>query len=110
MVRECVSGSYDGARFWDPETGETILGPLKLTNVEAAVCSPDETMIAAGGTGDLEDIGFIKIWNTNTGKLVINLGFTEPVLCLETEKRSFSGQMMAKLAYGMQPLGSMLQF
>jgi hypothetical protein len=46
--------------------------------VEAAV---DGTMIAAGGDGDLEDIGFIKSWNANTGRFVRNIGFTEPVLC-----------------------------
>jgi WD40 repeat protein len=50
---------------WDAETGETILGPLVLTYVEAAVYSPDETMIATGGWA--EDIRFIKIWNVNTG-------------------------------------------
>jgi WD40 repeat protein len=75
-----VSGSYGGTVWvWDAETGETILGPLKLTNVWAAVYSPDETMIAAGG------LGGIKIWNANGGKLVINLERSEPaepVFCL----------------------------
>jgi hypothetical protein len=50
-----------------------------LINVEAAV---DGTIIATGGDGDLEDIRFIQIWNANTGKLVINPGFIEPVLFL----------------------------
>jgi hypothetical protein len=49
----------------DAETGEAILGPLKLTYVEAAVYSRDEIIIV---TGWAEDIGFIKIWNANTGK------------------------------------------
>jgi WD40 repeat protein len=77
-----VSGSNDGARVWNAETGETILGPLKLTDVWAVVYSPDETMIAAGGDGDSVDIGFIKIWNANTGKLVINIGPTGKAYCL----------------------------
>jgi WD40 repeat protein len=48
--RRAVSGAYDGTvRMWDAETGKTILGPLELANVGAAVYSPDETMIAAGG-------------------------------------------------------------
>jgi WD40 repeat protein len=80
-----VSGSYGGTVWvWDAETGETVLGPLKLTNVWAAVYSPDETMIAAGGWGGA-DTGCIKIWNSNAGKLVINLERSEPtglVYCL----------------------------
>jgi hypothetical protein len=46
-----VSGSYDGIRVWDAETGETILGPSisELTYAEAAVYLPGETMVAARG-------------------------------------------------------------
>jgi WD40 repeat protein len=72
--RRVVAGSYDGIiRVWDVETGETILrvGPLELTNMHTAVYSPDKTMIATGGRAS--DIGFIKIFDPNTGKLVKNL-------------------------------------
>ncbi|KAJ8596892.1 RNA-binding domain-containing protein [Rhizopogon salebrosus TDB-379] len=69
VISPCLSGDAKGrewrVRVWDAETGETILGPLVLTYVEAAVYSPDETMIATGGWA--EDIRFIKIWNVNTG-------------------------------------------
>jgi WD40 repeat protein len=77
--RRVVSGALDGTvRVWDAETGEsTIPEPLEFDRVRAAIYSPDETMIAAGGgADDSGDIGFIKIWNANTGKLVKNL---EPV-------------------------------
>jgi WD40 repeat protein len=82
--RRVVCGANDGIRVWDAETGETILGPLEFGGVNAVVYSPDETMIAAGGSNDSEDIGSIKIWNANTGKLVINLEPTRevPVHCL----------------------------
>jgi WD40 repeat protein len=54
-----VSRSYDKTvRVWDAETGETIIGPLELTYVEADVYSPDERMI------------FNQIFDANTGKLV----------------------------------------
>jgi WD40 repeat protein len=71
--RRVVSGAWDRTvRVWDAETGEnTILEPLEFNRVWAAIYSPDETMIAAGGGKDSEDpTGFIKIWNANTGKLV----------------------------------------
>jgi WD40 repeat protein len=75
--RRAVSGAYDGTvRMWDAETGKTILGPLELANVGAAVYSPDETMIAAGG------MEFIKIVDANTGKLAINLEPIGEVDCL----------------------------
>jgi WD40 repeat protein len=82
--RRVVSCAYDDGtvRVWDVETGETKLGPLKFGNVEAVVYSPDETMVAAGGGPN--EIGFIKIFDANTGKLVKNLE-QEPsgtVICL----------------------------
>jgi WD40 repeat protein len=79
---------------------------LEFGGVHAVVYSPDETMIAAGGSNDSEDIvGSIKIWNASTGKLVINLEPTRevPVSCLAwpgTERRLFRGQTIAKLGYG----------
>jgi WD40 repeat protein len=72
--RRVVScGYYDHeVRVWDAETGDAVLGPLKLATVTAAVYSPDETMIAAGGRSR-HDIECIKIWNANTGKSVTNI-------------------------------------
>jgi WD40 repeat protein len=68
----------DGARVWDAaqETGETTLVLFKLesNNVQAVVYSPDETMITAAGSSGKEAIGLIKIFDANTGRLVINLG------------------------------------
>jgi hypothetical protein len=73
--------------------------------VEAAV---DGTMIAAGGDGDLEDIGFIKIWNANTGKLVSNPGFTASALPGDGKTLSkilLSGPLSAKpVLTGAQPM------
>jgi WD40 repeat protein len=101
--RRVVSGSYGGIiRAWDVETGETILqvGPLELTNMHTAVYSPDETMIATRGRDPgPEDIGFIKIFDPNTGKLVKNLESTD-VSCLawpEDGKTLISGSDNGKI-------------
>jgi WD40 repeat protein len=94
-----VSGSYDGVRVRDAETGKTILGPLECDGVRAALYSPDETMIAVGGW-DSEAIGFINIWNANTGKLVITLELTGEVYCLawpEDGKTLISGSFQGKI-------------
>jgi len=80
-----LSGSADGtARVWDVETGKTIL-EMKINTgpdgVYTATFSPDSTLIATGGYS--EDDERIKIWDTNTGKLVAILkGHTDTVLCL----------------------------
>jgi WD40 repeat protein len=75
-----LSGSTDGAaRLWDIDTGKVIT-----------------KWLAAGGDGDLEDTGFIKTWNANTGKLVGNAGFTEPVLCLGMERRLVKFSCLAR--------------
>jgi WD40 repeat protein len=76
--RRVVSGAHDRTvRVWDAETGETILGPLKFGNVSTVVYSPDETMIAL-----VNAIGFITIFDANTGKLVKNLESTGEANCL----------------------------
>jgi WD40 repeat protein len=81
--RRVVGGAWDRIVVWDAETGENILETLTFDIVWAAIYSPDETMIAAGGGKDSEDpTGFIKIWSANTGKLVKNLEHTGRVYCL----------------------------
>jgi len=65
-----LSGSYDGkAMVWDAESGNTILA-IKTGHgaVYSAIYSPDETMIASGGESG--ENGSIKIWDSNTGKLI----------------------------------------
>ncbi|KAJ8593613.1 WD40 repeat-like protein [Rhizopogon salebrosus TDB-379] len=81
--RRAVSGAYDArVRVWDAETGKsTILELLEFDRVMAAIYSPDERMIAAGGWRN-KNIGFIQIFDANTGKLVKNLGFTARVYCV----------------------------
>jgi len=85
--RDCgrvMSGSDDGtARVWDVESGKTVLAiETGLSECEAAIYSPDTTMIATGGESeDLKE--FIKIWDAKTGKLITNLkGHIERVYCL----------------------------
>src|ERR1700710_2324896 len=94
-------------------TRETILGPLGLSCSMQAVYSPDETVIAACGSASY-DVGCIKIWNASTGKPVANLedpnGAVISLAWHGMERRSFLGHTMAKLGYGIQPLGSRLQF
>jgi len=79
-----MSGSDDGtARVLDVESGKTVLAiETGLSEVEAAIYSPDMTVIATGGDSmDLKE--FIKIWDAKTGKLVTNLkGHTRKVFCL----------------------------
>ena len=78
-----LSGSYDGtAMVWDAESGNTILA-IKTghRDVYSAIYSPDEMMIASGG--ESEENGFIKIWDSNTGKLIAKPeGHTWTVYCL----------------------------
>ena len=76
-----VSGSADGtARVWDMESRKkTILEPINTESISknAVVYSPDETLIATGGSSD------IKIWDAKTGERVNALkGHTYPVWCL----------------------------
>jgi WD40 repeat protein len=76
--RVVSSGYYDNeVRVWDAETGDAILGPLKSGCGSGAIYSPDETMIAAGGS-DSHHIGCINIWNANTGKPVANMNIEGP--------------------------------
>ena len=79
-----MSGSNDGtARVWDVESGKTVLTiETGLSEVEAAIYSPDMTMIGTGGESkDLKE--FIKIWDAKTGELITNLkGHTGRVCCL----------------------------
>ncbi|OAX32429.1 WD40 repeat-like protein [Rhizopogon vinicolor AM-OR11-026] len=74
-----LSGAFDGtARVWDVESGETLLAIKTGLNVHSAIYSPDETMIATGGSS--EDI---KIFDAKTGKLVAILkGHAVEVNCL----------------------------
>jgi len=75
--RQVLSGSLDGdVRVWDVESGKTTL-QIEPTNPEhedmgLSVCpvmySPDETMIASGGSG--KDSKKIKIWDAKTFKLI----------------------------------------
>ena len=78
-----VSGSVDGtARVWDVKNGETILGPVNTRHdtVHAVVYSPDDTMVATGGSGS---DGYIKIWDAKKFKLVTTLkGHEWTVRCL----------------------------
>jgi WD40 repeat protein len=78
-----LSGSYDGtAMVWDAESGNTILA-IKTGHgaVYSAIYSPDETMIASGGRSREHE--FIKIWDSNTGKLIAKPeGHTGRVDCL----------------------------
>jgi len=79
-----TSGSNDGtARVWDMKSGQTVLAiETGLSEVEAAIYSPDTAMIATGGgSKDLKE--FITIWDAKTGKLIANLkGHTGIVYCL----------------------------
>jgi len=78
--RQVLSGSEDGdVKVWDVESGKTTL-QIEPTNPEhegmgTAVCpvvySPDETMIASGGSG--KDERKIKIWDAKTLELVATL-------------------------------------
>jgi len=71
------------AIVWDVESGKTVLAiETGLNECDAAIYSPDTTMIATGGESeDLKE--FIKIWDAKTGKLITNLeGHTERVYCL----------------------------
>jgi WD40 repeat protein len=72
--RKVVSSNFNDieVRVWDAETGDAILGPLKSGCGGGAIYSPDETMIAAGGSSR-DNIGRIDIWDANTGKPVTNL-------------------------------------
>jgi len=78
-----LSGSYDGtAMVWDAESGSTILA-IKTGHdaMWSAIYSPDETMIASGGSSRENE--FIKIWDSNTGKLIAKPeGHTWGVNCL----------------------------
>jgi len=81
-----MSGCFDGTvRMWDVESGKTILEiNTGFNNIftYGAIYSPDETMIATGGSNDSEE-EFLKIWDAKTGKLVKNLkGHTKDVTCL----------------------------
>jgi WD40 repeat protein len=62
---------------WDVESGKTVLEiGTGLSGVNAACYSPGMTMIAtaSGGHNSLNIKNeFIKIWDTNTGKLVTNI-------------------------------------
>jgi len=79
--RQVLSGSKDGdVRVWDVESGNTTLH-IEPTNpahesMDFAVCldvySPDETMIASGGSG-WKDGKKIKIWDAKTLELVATL-------------------------------------
>ena len=75
-----ATGSTDGtARVWDMESGKTILGPINTGPIagQAVVYSPDETLIATGGSRDIE------IWDAKTGEWVGTLkGHTDDVWCL----------------------------
>ena len=79
-----VSGSIDGtARVWDVymKNGKKIHGIINTGHIYvfAAVFSPDETMIATGGSGDKK----INIWNAKTFELVKTLkGHKEHVYSL----------------------------
>ena len=93
--RDCgrvVSGSGDGiARVWDVESGKTVLAiETRHIMVNAAIYSPDMTMIGTGGPGDSDDSKeFIKIWDAKTGKLITNLkGHKGEVFCLAWTDRS----------------------
>jgi len=92
--RQVLSGSGDGdVRVRDVESGETSLH-IEPTNPEhedmhQSVCpvvySPDETMIASGGSG--KDAKKIKIWNAQTLELVATLEEPDgPVWCLAWTK------------------------
>ncbi|OAX41433.1 WD40 repeat-like protein, partial [Rhizopogon vinicolor AM-OR11-026] len=77
-----LSASFGGtAMVWDVERGETILVIKTWLNLESAIYSPDETMIATGGFNSEKE--YIKIFDEKTGKLVTNLkGHTWTVYCL----------------------------
>jgi len=73
----------DTVRVWDVKSEKTILeiNTTGLSVVEA-IYPPDMTMIATGGKFSKKDI-LIKIWDANTGKLVVNLkGHMGDVSCL----------------------------
>jgi len=81
-----MSGCFDGTtRVWDVESGKTILEIITGFNnifTYGAIYSPDETMIATGGSNNVEK-EFLKIWDAKTGELVKNLkGHTDNVTCL----------------------------
>jgi len=76
-----VTGSADGtARVWDMKSRKkTILEPINTGPISknAVVYSPDETLIAMGGSSDIE------IWDAKTGERVDALkGHTNYVWCL----------------------------
>jgi len=78
-----LSGSWDRtARVWNVATGNTILEiNTGLDGVYTATFSPDSTLIATGGISSVGER--IKIWDSNTGKLVAILkGHTWDVNCL----------------------------
>jgi len=92
--RQVLSGSQDGGvRVWDVESGKTTL-QIEPTNPEhenmgQSVCpvvySPDETMIASGGSG--KDSKKTKIWDAKTFELVATLEEPEgSVWCLAWTK------------------------
>jgi WD40 repeat protein len=62
-----MSGCFDGTvRVWDGESGNAVLEiETGLSQVWAAIYSPDTTTIATCGDGEEK---FISIWNANTGK------------------------------------------
>ena len=80
---QLVLDLFPDARVWDVESGKTVLAiETGLSEVEAAIYSPDMTMIGTGGESkDLME--FINIWDAKTGKLITNLkGHTWEVFCL----------------------------
>jgi len=81
-----MSGFIDGTvKMWDVESRKIILEintGLSGIYLRGAIYSPDETMIATGGSDDAEK-EFLKIWDAKAGKLIKNLtGHTNDVTCL----------------------------
>ena len=64
-----VSGSDDGIRLWNTNTGELIGSPLigHIGYVSSVAFSPDGNRVASGG-----DDGTIRLWNVDTRQQINN--------------------------------------